>query len=263
MSSTPPTTLKPKVTIWIWPTGLFPRRIMYYFRAKNITLSTLAAHNIHLIPVAIDMAAKTLKANDKYEQKPEGMSLPCMRIENGEEGGTEYVHESLAIIAFLEEVLPRGSQDIMGSTPLQRARTHDILSVLSEAILWTSDALMHSDPNTLFWSGLTESTMSASTAKDAKKRFDRLLSKLEGWVEDGVIRGGMQNLSGQGASVTLVDIVLMTSVCYAEDFYGADWIEDHGVLRIWCERAKGAEWWVSAEALKECEVSGWEAVLEK
>src|SRR4051812_27149110 len=41
----------PKTTLWVWSSGAFPRRIVYYFHAKGITTTILAQHNIHLIPV--------------------------------------------------------------------------------------------------------------------------------------------------------------------------------------------------------------------
>jgi glutathione S-transferase len=255
----------PKTTIWLWPTGLFPRRVLYYLRVKQITLSALHAHNIHLIPVVLNPSASKLQSREGYEERPEGMSLPCMRIEHREGGErVEYVRESLAIVGFLEEVFRgEGCGNIMGNTPSQRAHTTDIISLLSDATIWSSTALIHSDPNTLSWSGLSASNMSASAAADAQKRFHRLLSKLEEWVEKDIVKGGSQSLSGEGGGVTLADIVLMSSVSYAEDHYGKDWVEEHGVLRIWCERAKGCEWYVRAERLRECEERGWDAVLAK
>lgn len=259
-----------KITIWLWPTGLFPRRLIYYLRAKRITLSALTAHNIHLIPVILDTATPKLDAKEGYEKKPEGMSLPCMRVEHVGEERIEYVHESLAIVGFLEEVFggtggedaqAQGCGNIMGSTPSQRARTNDILSLLAEATVYANIALIHSDPTTLFWSGLTSSAMSASTAADASRRFHNMLSKLEGWVEKDVIKGQMSSLSGEGSAVTLADVVLMSSVTYAEDHNGVGWVEGHEGLTSWCERVKGCAWWVGAEGLRGCEESGWGAVL--
>ncbi|KAF2679184.1 hypothetical protein K458DRAFT_280836, partial [Lentithecium fluviatile CBS 122367] len=175
-------------TIWIWPTGLFPRRILYYLRAKHITPSHLNSRNIHLIPVTLNSSGN-LVTKEGFEERPAGMSLPCMCIEHAD-GTTTWVHESLAIVAWLEEVFPgEGCEDIMGSTIEQRARTRDILSVLGDAIVWGNCALIHSDPSTSSWSGLTPSAQSATTAIDANKRFHNLLSKIEAWCEKDVVQG--------------------------------------------------------------------------
>lgn len=259
-------TPNPKITIWLWPTGLFPRRVLYYLRAKHITLSALTAQNIHLIPVLLDTAAWKLEAKEGYESRPEGMSLPCMRIEHVKGGGVEYVHETESIVRYLEEVFrgkdaENGCGDIMGSTASQRARTHDIVSVVSEASVWSSVALMHSDTRTLSWSGLDASSMSASAAADARKRSHRLLSKVETWVEADVVEKKTESLSGEGGAVTLADVVLMSNIAYMEDSYGKDFVEEHGVLRLWYDRAREYGWVVGLDRLKECEESGWSAVL--
>jgi glutathione S-transferase len=216
------------------------------------------------------MSAGALKASSGYEERPEGMSLPCMRIAYTEEDGgrVEWVHESLAIIAWLEEKFPDGGGDwtgnIMGTTPLQRARTAEILSLIAEATVYSNIALIHSNPSTLSWSGLTAAEMSPSAAAAASRRFHALLAKFESWVEGDVLRGGSRSLSGEGAKVTVADVVLMCNVAYMEESYGMDWVEEHGVLRVWVERVKGEEgegWFVGVGELREAEGRGLGGVL--
>lgn len=252
-----------KATIWIWPTGLFPRRLIYYLRAKRITTSTLIAHNIHLIPVTLSMPAG-LVTKPGYEPRPDGLSLPCMRVEQPD-GSLFWVRESLAIIGWLEDVFgkEKGYDDIRGNRLEQRAKTADIMSVFADAMSWSGTSLIHSDLSTLSWSGMSQDQMSASAAVDAKRRFHLYLSRLEGWVESDVIGKETKSVSGEGANVTLADIVVMTMVMYTEDAYKKDWLEEHGVLRVWCERAKKEAWFVGIEELKRCEEGGWEVVLGK
>lgn len=185
-----------------------------------------------------------------------------MRIEKS---GQEpfFIHESIAIVEHFEELFgkEKGYVSIFGETPEQRAKTRDILSLLADATTWSTAALVHGNKSTLFWSGMKEEDMSMCASRDAKRRFDNLLSKLEDWVYDDVIRKETKSLTGEGADVTLADPVLMAAIMYSEDSYGKDWVEDHGVLRVWCERAKKETWFVGRDELKRCESQGWIVVL--
>jgi hypothetical protein len=159
----------------------------------------------------------------------------------------------LRLLDFLRRCSEAKDAETSWVTHHLSAPTQPILSVSSPTP--RSGPALHLSTPTL--------THSLGLAADAQKRFHRLLSKLEEWVEKDIVKGGSQSLSGEGGGVTLADIVLMSSVSYAEDHYGKDWVEEHGVLRIWCERAKGCEWYVRAERLRECEERGWDAVLAK
>lgn len=270
-----PSATTPKITIWLWPTGLFPRRIIYYLCAQNIKLSTLRAHNIDLIPVSLDAAsvAFTTKAGD--EAPPPGASMPCMRVRSVEGEGSDsekiqYIHESNAIIAYLEEVFNEGNGDnsedgnILGSTRSQRARTHDITGLLGDAIIYANVVLMHSDIRILSWSGLAAKDMSAVTAAHAQNKFERLFFKLEGWIEGDIMEKEAPSLSGEGSQVTLADIMLMANVTYALDAFGTNYFdnEKHKVLARWVDRVSRAAWCIGSEALGKAEEAGWGAVLE-
>ncbi|CAG5137401.1 uncharacterized protein ALTATR162_LOCUS89 [Alternaria atra] len=76
-------------TLWLWPTGLFPRRIIYYLRAKNISSSMLHEKNIHLIPVVLDKGAPTpdLVSRPGLEARPAETSLPVLRITYADDPG--------------------------------------------------------------------------------------------------------------------------------------------------------------------------------
>ncbi|KAH7081434.1 hypothetical protein BKA63DRAFT_599777 [Paraphoma chrysanthemicola] len=254
-------------TIWLWPTGLFPRRIIYYLRAKHINTTLLQKHNITLVPVTLSDNA--LVALDGHEARPADSSLPVMRVKDGDRTET-WIRESSSIMEYLEEVFTHegavgegvSSVDSRGTSLHQRARTRDILSLLSDAIIWSTVAMIHSNPATTFWSGLTRADMSPATAAHAQKKFDALLSKLERWVERDVVVRKTNSLSGEGADVTFADIALMAQVEYMHEMYGLDWVAEHGVLRVWWERAKGEEWVVKREALLEAERKGeWGCVL--
>lgn len=124
----PISTIHPKTTIWLWPTSLFPRRIIYFLRAKNISTSTLAAHNIHLIPVTLSPTGLISLAG--FEDRPVGTSLPIMRVETdskevgGGGQGKFWIRESAAMMEYLGEVFSPvdGYKDLRGSTIFERAR---------------------------------------------------------------------------------------------------------------------------------------------
>jgi glutathione S-transferase len=253
-------TSHPTTTIWLWPTGLFPRRIIYFFRVKNITNSILTAHNIHLVPATVSETG--LISLSTFEERPAGTSLPLMRVESHSENEV-WVRESAAIIEYLEErfSVEQGYKSTLGDTVLQRARCRDILSLLSDAMVWSGVHLMHSNVSTMSWSGLEEEDMSASAAAHADKKFRALMGNLEGWVEGDVIGKGSVSLAG-GDNVTMADIALMANVQYFGETYGMDWIAGLDILRCWYNRVQDEDLVVKKESLAEAEKAGrWEAVL--
>ncbi|KAF2622816.1 hypothetical protein BU25DRAFT_201174 [Macroventuria anomochaeta] len=244
-----------KSTLWIWPSGLFPRRLIYYFRAKHVTLSTLSSHNIHLIPVSLTTSPPALGSRPGHEARPADSSLPIMRIEHAD-GRTVWIRESVSILEYFEELFPvsDGWEDLRGETAEPRARTRDVLSLLNDAMHWGFISLIHSDPRTTFWSGLSEWEMSPSTAAHAHKKQRFYLERLDRWLE---VDGGQEM-----EVATLAGLVLLANVEYPEMMYGTDWVGGHDVLRAWVEAMKGEEWYVGNEELKGVERGeGWETLL--
>ncbi len=144
----------------------------------------------------------------------------------------------------------------------QRARTRDILNLLTETNIWYVVWLINTVPSTIAWSGITAEQMNATAGEHADKKVDALLSRLESWVEQDVVVDGAKSLTGKGVGVTLADVVLMAHVEYALMMYEIDAVAEHGVLRIWCERAKKERWFVESEELKKVDHGGaWDSVL--
>jgi glutathione S-transferase len=250
----------PKTTVWLWPTGLFPRRIILYLRAKHITLSNLRAYNISLIPVALTPDYNLLSL-PTFEARPPNTSLPVMRMEFEDE--VVWIRESAAIIAYFEDVFSggMGCKDLWGGTVQQHARTRDGLSLLNDVTCWSAVDMVHSNAATLSWSGLNEEGMSMSAAEHARGKVDMLLGRLDGWVKESGQKCG--SLSGRGGEVTILDVAVM-SLEYLQEMYGEDGLGGHVVLKGWGERLRGAEWVVSREELKEVEESReWAGVLSK
>ncbi|KAF2014572.1 hypothetical protein BU24DRAFT_423483 [Aaosphaeria arxii CBS 175.79] len=251
MTLTSSPTTASKTTLWIWPTGLFPRRLIYYFRAKQISSSHLHAQNIIMVPVTLDMQAGALVSKPGHEPRPEGTSLPCLRIERTDQDDF-YIHESGAILEYFEELFgpEKGFVNLRGTTMEQRARSRDILSVLADATVWGVVYQIHTEESTLMWSGLRREQWSADVAMHAKKFKSGLLDKLERWVGEGMAQKGRKSLRAEDAGVTLADISLLTIVEYIEKTYGQDWVDGHVQLKAWCDIMKKAEWFIDEHGLK-------------
>jgi hypothetical protein len=66
----------PKTTLWLWPTGLFPRCIIYYLHAKHLTLPILMHHNIYLVPATLNqdhtlILSSWLRCTSAKRQRPD------------------------------------------------------------------------------------------------------------------------------------------------------------------------------------------------
>ena len=224
-------------------------------------MSVIQQHHIHLILVVLDVAG--LVSMPGFEQRPADTSLPVMRIEKND-GSVFWIHESLAILEYFEEIFPpsAGYPNLLGFSSEERARTRDILSLTTDAILWSGIELMHSNPATTSWSGLTVDEMSSSAAAQAARKFDMLLTRLERWVEEAAVQDVGTSIAGAGASVTMADIVLMAQVEYIKMCYGTDWLSGHDVLRRWYDTGIKARWYVGTTSLRSVEMAqGWGLVL--
>lgn len=248
MSSTIP---KEKTTIWLWPSGLFPRRLVYYFRAKHITLSVLEAHGINLIPVALSTTPPVLESLPGYEGRPKDTSLPVLRIAHAD-GGETWIRESVSILEYLEELFPNPS--LLGKNAAEKAQTRDILHLLSDAMHWSLIRLINSDPQTTSWSGLSKDEMSESAAAHAEGKTKFYLDRLESWVQsDGGAAMGTTTIAG---------IALLAQVEYHEMMYGDNWIAEHMVLGKWVDGMKEHEWYIESEVMKGVEQGkSWDTIL--
>ncbi|KAJ8117755.1 hypothetical protein OPT61_g1131 [Boeremia exigua] len=250
-----PSSANVRTTLWIWPSGLFPRRLVYYFRAKKITLPILTSHNIYLVPVAISTSSSTLEAIQGFETRPKDATLPILRIsrKNGEE---TWIRESLSIIQYFEELFPAsdGWPDLQGVSMEERAQVTDVLSLLGDVVHWSLIYLINSDQTTTRWSGLSEESISSSAAAHAKGKRQFYLDRLQKWLETDALRITER--------MTIAGVVLLAQVEYHEMIYKTDWIEGHTVLGQWIERMRGEEWYVTNRALKDVEDQGvWEKVF--
>ncbi|KAF2464218.1 uncharacterized protein BDR25DRAFT_307249 [Lindgomyces ingoldianus] len=244
-----------KTTLWIWASGLYPRRLTYYFSAKRLPLSILKAHNIHLIPITSDPETHELTPKPGFEDRPAGCTLPVLRIEKPGQEPT-MIYESCAIMEYFEEKFPArdGYVELLGNTPEQRARTRDILLLLNDAITWANVAARHADPRSTAWSGMTPEEQAPLAAKDANRVLQtKFLAKLEKWVQGDVGVKKCSSLSGEGIEVSVADVAVLAGVKYVEVRMGRNWVEGYKALGDWVERAKKSEWFVEEEEILKIE----------
>ncbi|KAF3006087.1 hypothetical protein E8E13_011091 [Curvularia kusanoi] len=236
-------TANARTTLWIWPSGLFPRRLVYYFLAKGITPSSLKQHNIDLVPIQLTLSPPTLQALQGHEPRPADASLPILRIAHAD-GRIVWIRESVSILEYLEELFPSsaGWTDLCGENAEQRAQTRDVVGILNDAMHWSLIWLVHSDIRTTSWSGLAEQDMSPSTARHAEARFHFYLSRLERWVQE-------DNWSGT-KHASLAGLLLLAQVEYYKSTYNSDWIAGYALLGQWVIDMKMEAWAVSSEKLK-------------
>jgi glutathione S-transferase len=241
MTSTSAST-KPKITIWVWSTGLYPRRVLYYFRAKGFSPAFLKEHNIHLVPVTFNADKGLLLSFPGHEERPSGTSLPIMRIQYPD-GKELWIRETLAILEYLEDIFPpaQGYKSLRGESPEQAAKMRDVNGLSTEAFVQYIVFLMNSNKGTTFWSGLKEEEMHDDTAAHAKKKWQTCLAKLCTWVEEDVASKDSQGLVGV---TTIADLMLMAQVDYLRGMYGTGYIEGHDVLTTWYENMQKASWYV-------------------
>lgn len=208
------------------------------------------------------MSSSGLKSKSGYEERPKGSSLPCLCIDKPD-AERFFVYESSAILEYLEELFSsrEGYVDLRGKTIEQRIRTRDIISLLGDVILFHGQHIINTEPSSLSWSGLKREEWSSVSAARAVGRKHQLLSKLEDLVFTDIIREETPSISGKGAEATLADFSLMAMIQYHEDYYeGKDVIAEHGILRLWCERAMQQTWFINFARLKKLEDEGFEGL---
>ncbi|KAF2726982.1 hypothetical protein EJ04DRAFT_517543 [Polyplosphaeria fusca] len=260
MSTNTPST---KHTLWLWPTGLYPRRLIYYLRAKALPLSHLTT-TLTISSLAVDLLAGDFVPRPGDEPRPSGASLPCLRIEPPNASPT-YIYESTAIAEYFEELFAgqgRGG-DMVGEGVVQRARTRDIVALINDAIVFSGFHAYNTSEQTLAFSGMKKEEMSEGNARFAVMRGSRMMGKIESLVKEDLEKG-CRSLSGEGQGGTLADFAVMAVVDYMESQYGTSILDTFGgcgVLKRWCEEARGQSWFVGTEECAKLEKEGFEGLF--
>lgn len=171
--------------------GLYPRRLTIYLAEKGIA----KIEHITFDALASWPSPEVARLN------PLG-TVPILETDEGERIGA-----SLAILEYLEEQFP--SPNLLGASPIERARTRELVSVIDEAAIQFLTWARNASP--LFASFGPQSAEAAHFGEGAYHGRLRLLDKLIGMAAGPFLAG---------PNVSIADCITMATLQFAENFYG-------------------------------------------
>ncbi|KAM0242297.1 hypothetical protein ACHAP5_007237 [Fusarium lateritium] len=244
-----------ELTLFLWMEGFFPKQVVYYLLIKGLADSPAQLYEGKTndprlrVNVLSFNGAKMEDANSE-DQKPVGKSTPCLRIVDVT-GKTppRWVHESVSIRGFLEEMYPE-KPSMISPTPFGRAIMGDIHSTVLQAIIDCNYYMKNAASVTTSWSGLKDEDRSLAVARHAKDGMVRSLLKAQEWAAESLETGGW--LTPELSHPGLADVTLAGGVRYMELSYSLGMLDEPRLelLRSWYARFQKLSWW------KELEESG-------
>ncbi|KAL0944830.1 uncharacterized protein CTRU02_202717 [Colletotrichum truncatum] len=243
-------------TLYIWPQGFYPRRVVYYLIIKGLATPAgifqgkSATASLKLSLIAYNPDTKTLDSIDVDDPKPADKTIPCMRIVDSSKGTTHWIHESTAIPAYLEdaytELPPLQSSDIVN-----RAIMGDIILAINAAQDDFSYYLRHASPIACKFSGLDEKDRDYRAALNAKAQMNKGLRKVQNWAAESLRESGW--LTPGITTPGLADVCLAGWVRYIWLAYEFDVLEGENLdgLREWWTRFQNLPWWKEMEEIEE------------
>ncbi|GME48588.1 uncharacterized protein LTHEOB_10119 [Neofusicoccum parvum] len=255
------------LTIWYMPKTPYPRRLTNYLLAKGLPRSIFESGQLQLIPVRMDPANGTFETLPGCEPKPEGFTLPLLRVSDTDttlasENDPHWITQSASILEYLEAKFPAaaGYRDLQGSTPEQQARSRDIILFAHELMQWTNVQMRHASEERMHWFGIQREHISAGASADAHFQVRRLLTRVENLVRDDVLKRQALSLAG-GNDVTVGDCIFAAFVASGRDLMGVDWIDGMEALTQWYDRAQANKWLPSQETIAELEKGNTDALF--
>jgi glutathione S-transferase len=175
----------------------------------------VAEKGIDVDLVDIDMMAGEHRQPAFLALNPAG-TVPVLEV-----GPGALVRQSTAIMEYLEEVHPE--PNLIGRTPLERARTRDLMSMINDCYLYHLNFLAQKSPA---FSAMLEQTEEAASAFHA--RYRRAITEIEQIVDDGDF------MTGHG--VTIADCMMFASAQYTDLVYREPLPDDCPKLKAHHER---------------------------
>lgn len=229
-------------TLWFWPSGIYPRRVVYYLRAKGLSASDLMNASITLIPCFVNLTSQDLSMESisGLEKRPSGFSLPVLRTRYS--SGECYIAESSSILEYLEDIFPasRGFANLRGEDYVQTAKIRDIVQLVNELLTWCNVHVRHSTEFSLLWSGMTKEQQSLMASGDARLQITKLLDRLQLWTE-----GNITNSLTGAKRPNLADVTVAAAKTSMEEIYGIQIFEGFPKLDAWWNQYSSSEWFVS------------------
>jgi len=124
------------VKLYVFPVAPNPTRLRLYVAEKREG----GAH-FDLEEVTVNLREQEQKAADHLKRNRLG-KLPVLEVEEG-----VYLTESLAIIEYLEELVPE--PPMIGATPFERARTRELERIIEIGVLRPISEIVHATESPL------------------------------------------------------------------------------------------------------------------
>lgn len=242
----------PQHTLWLWVEGMFPRRLDYFLLSKGLVASpaellagktTTPDLRIVLMEPNMSGSGPPWIFNPAEDTLTPGTSTPCLRIACPSTGTEKWVHESTAILCYLEDVYASSGPETQPKAAMDRARMNDRLVAINEGFIHGVVYMKHAIPGTDFWSGLKDEDRSLAAARNSLQSMVTVFSKVQAWSEDSLESTGWltPGIDGPG----LVDFSLAALCRYTELCYGWDILEDEKLRQLaeWYRRFRTLPWW--------------------
>ncbi|KAI1842479.1 hypothetical protein JX265_013736 [Neoarthrinium moseri] len=240
-------------TLWLWLEGMFPRRISYYLLMKGLVASPsdllhgkTGDPSLRLSLINFD-TAKGFTYLDAEDPAPKGASTPCLRIIDPSTGDARFIHESSAILTYLETVYGGHGPALAPEDAVSVAIMNDLIAGINLAVTDGAYYIKHAVPQSTAWSLLKNEERSHAAALNAYAFAVKNLLKVQlwanptlsgaGWLTPGIHRAG------------LVDATLAGGCRYLDLTYGWDMLENEELseLKEWYKRFKVLPWWSELE----------------
>ena len=200
--------------LWVFHGGAAPRRVVIYLAERGFT-----SDDVEIIPATIAAPGAPAEAPGK----PQG-AVPLLALGDG-----KYVHESLAIIEYLEDLTDsRGLPTMRGRTPEERARVREMLGLAEQMTLAIELAAVH---GSIIFASEIENQQSAASVRYLLRHCHKNLSRIEEYASPGGPFLVSFDDQHAGPQVTIVDCVVFATLQYAVELFGVDLTEHHRRLR--------------------------------
>ena len=247
-----------QMTLWTWPRGHYPGQMHFYFKAKALPLSVLAtpsnpSGSLTIIPIAAN--PKTNRLAPVYpdlEPQPTDSKLPVMKITNPGDKTTRILHQSTAVVQYLEGYFPpsKGYRDLSGaSSPELRAHVRAIVQLITDAMIWMQCDIFNTHPFAISLGLCAPGKQSAAASEYARRRWKADLAKLDRWVQALDQEKEAISLAGALEYPTTADFNLLSAVELFKDWFDTDVFEGFPALERWYGRYRRSEWWVERDAV--------------
>ncbi|KAI0968418.1 hypothetical protein F4678DRAFT_199496 [Xylaria arbuscula] len=247
-----------QLTLFLWPQGLYPRRVGYWLLIKGLVSSpkdllngSTMDPNLSIVLQSPYITATSIEWNYNPENDPLPKNIstttPCLRVQDTNTGNQHWVRESSSILAYLEKVYADRTPSLQSRKLLDIAATNDLVGQINLSIVDAITYVRHASPQLAAFSGLEEEERSRAAARVGYLNMVRGLVKVTKWAEDSLKTTGWLTPGTNGPG--LVDVSLAAARRYLELTYGWNIFEKEELrpLAEWYERFRKLSWWDALE----------------